>query len=239
MRFSASFAVLLGAAGFSLAEEPGGGPDNILPKTIRIITQNVNFALSPAKWNSDIDAVAARADILCLQETKELDVARWIDPAWRVHQDLSSPSRAGSAIAWRTDRAMTTGGDITLGVDPDSQKMLTRWIVWNDLVIDGGPKIRVASVHLPPMRFRELYPTFARHIVELVNRSPDPLVIGGDWNGQIAKDPGDLSRRTGMRFVGHGIDGFLVSPGLSVRRVWEEPKRNSDHRGVGVEIEIR
>ena len=228
-----------GRAAWFRAEATGMSLLGTPPRTIRFITQNVDFALTQAKWNSDIDAIADHSEVLMLQEAKDVSVARWIDAAWRVHQDMSSESRAGSAVAWRLDRSKTTGGGITMGVDPGSQQMLARWIVWNDLVIDGGRTIRVASVHLPPMRYRSLYPTYARHIAEFANKSPYPLVIGGDWNWLIDNNPGDLAGKTGMRFVGFGIDGFLVERSLTIRRVWEEPKRWSDHRGVGVEIEIR
>ena len=206
------------------------------PPTLRFITQNLDFALSADKWNADIDALTDHAEVVFLQEAKDANVQQLIDQGWSVHQDTSSQDRAGSAVTWRLDRATAADGGLTLGVKPDGQKMLTRWIAWNDLLIDGQRKIRVVSVHLPPERYRSLYPEYARHLAEFAGQSPYPLVIGGDWNWQTANDPGGLAEKTGMRFVGYGIDGFLVDRRLTIGRTWQEPKRHSDHHGVGMAI---
>lgn len=103
------------------------------------------------------------ADILLVQEAKDVDLAAALPEGWRTTQDLSSPDRAGSAICWNNAVIRVHEHGLILGAKPfiggKKIKMLTRWIAWADVTdLDTGAVARVFSCHYPPFRFRVLMP---------------------------------------------------------------------------------
>lgn len=172
-----------------------------------------------------------KATIKLVQEAKATNLRGEVDKKdWGVHQDLNDTGKKGAAVVWNKDRARAGDRGYALGVTPQGRKMETRFISWSDVVIDGV-KVRVASTHRPPARFKALWPAFDRNLAQFVKSTRLPLIIGMDSN---TRDHRRMESVTGLKWAGPpgDIDGFLVSPGIKVDQIHEGPKRRSDHAPV-------
>jgi endonuclease/exonuclease/phosphatase family metal-dependent hydrolase len=198
---------------------------------IRVVTANVDWALRAQRVAQDLHRIEARADVLLLQETKNVNVDALLGPQWTVLQDTSSASRAGSTIAYRNSFIRAGRFSLRLGVEPHGAAMLPRWIATARLRVAGSYSIRVASAHRPPPRYSWLWPAFDQNMRAFSQDVKAPLIVGADWNSPIVRDPAGL-RRTGARTTGAEIDGFAVDRSLRVSRVHALPKGWSDHHAV-------
>ena len=187
------------------------------------------WSLAAGKVAEDVQRVAEVADVILAQETKRVTLATMLGEGWEVHQDTSRPDKQGTAVAWR----VTEGDEATgyeLGVEPGGRKMLRRWLNWADVW-----DVRWISAHRPPRRFAALWPAFDAALAALVKASPLPVVVGLDSN---TRDHARLERRTGLKWHGVGIDGFLTNlPVDTARRPFA--RVNSDHLPVALTITPR
>ena len=211
---------------------------------IRLVTANLDFALRPKTVQEDLEFLIERADIITFQEAKRVDVDRLIkDPKWAVYQPMATNATKGSGVAWRTDKAKRLGVGKRIGTKPFGRGMLTRYIVWVRLEIDGQPLV-VASLHMPPKRFWSfLYGNMLKNVRKFIASHANAIVIGGDWNKLIHKAPElrKLANDFDGRFYGVGIDGFLIIPKskfwvLEVKRL---RATHSDHHPVQMKVRLR
>jgi len=217
---------------FSVAEKPymrvvPNAAGSSAPKRATFTVATINDDFTDRKTN----VPDVKATIKLAQEVKYTNLRKELaKDEWGVHQNRSSLDKAGSAVVWDRDRVRATDRGLRLGVTPQGREMMTRWITWTDVVIDGV-KVRVASAHRPPPRYKALWDDFDRNLAAFVKSTKVPLIIGMDSN---TKDHRRLEQVTGLRWKGpsRDIDGFLVSPGIKVDAIREGPKRNSDHEPV-------
>lgn len=171
------------------------------------------------------------AGIVLGQEVKHVRVRQAMDPReYGTFQDRSSEARAGSSVSWRKGRFEEVRHGQRLGVEPHGAGMLTRWITFTDVKVEGCT-VRMVSCHRPPKRFAHLWPEFDRHLAAFVKQTKVPMVIGMDAN---QRDPQALARLTGLtwRAPKGSIDGFLVSDEISVDHLRRLKPGSSDHAPV-------
>ncbi len=196
-------------------------------KTATFTVATINDDFTDRKTN----VPDVKATVKLVQEAKNTHLRKALKgDGFGVHQHRTDTAKKGSAVVWDKDRARSTDRGFALGVTPQGRKMETRYITWSDVVIDGV-KVRVASAHRPPARFKALWDDFDKNLARFVKSTRGPLIIGMDSN---TRDHRKLERMTGLRWEGkpRDIDGFLVSPGIKVDRLREGPKRDSDHNPV-------
>lgn len=209
---------------------------------IRIVTANVDFTLRPAQVKEDLERIIKRADIICFQEAKRVDLDRLIkDKDWEVYQPMANEATRGSAVAWRKSMAKEVREGRVIGTTPHGRGMLTRHIVWVKLRINGKILV-VASCHLPPKRYWGLvYNIMLASIGTFIGGRKVPVLIGADWNKIVtrAADILALARRFNGQTRGVHIDGFLlvgrgkwkfVAPAISLFNT------HSDHNPVQSKI---
>lgn len=204
------------------------------PKRVGLTIATVNDDFTDRKTNLK----RVKAGVVLVQEAKNTrirDVLR-DRTQFGVHQ-ARREDRAGSAVVWNKDRVQGGRRGYALGVTPQGAAMLTRWMSWTDVNVDGA-KVRMISVHRPPARFKRLWPDFDRNLAAFIKRSPLPVVVGMDAN---QRNPRALAHRTGLRWHAPegSIDGFLASRGIRFERTWRAPKGSSDHHPVLARITLR
>jgi hypothetical protein len=190
-------------------------------------------------------------DIIFIQEGKAADYRHLRDDEgnlllprglWGVHQDTSSPDRAGSVIIYRHDdswanRFVHEAGGFTFGVR--ARGLLTRWTAWLRGKI-GGRRVFLFSTHRPPFRARMFWRAFdlrtwARiRLALLAGR-----VVLGEMDSNEHGGPGRLPRGLRWLAVGRSIDGFIVSRGVEVLEgPTELPKGSSDHHPIKLVVRL-
>lgn len=184
------------------------------PLSVRFVTFNVNFNNTAAEIKADVQAVSARSDIIMLEEAKGVTVDNFLDSSWTVVQVVDQgDAKRGSAIAIRNSiMTQKLAEGLRFGVDSHGEAMLDRYIAWADLKLTNDQVIRVMALHMPPARFEYLQPILADNLVTFIGTSPDPVVVGADWNYTVTNDPYDIEGRTGLVARGVGIDGFYRDP---------------------------
>lgn len=177
-----------------------------------------------------------KADVIMVQEAKNENLHKLAKDHYGVHQNVKREDQAGSGLLWDKRVGTAKRSGYALGVTPHGAGMLTRWINYTDLKV-GDAKVRMVSVHRPPARFKRLWPMFDRQLASFVRHSKLPVVIGLDAN---ERNPQGLAKKCGLHWSAPkgSIDGFLVSPGISVEKVWRLPKGTSDHHPVVAKITV-
>lgn len=210
---------------------------------LKLVTMNVDFALRAKRVQQDLEYAIKNADVITFQEAKRVDIDRLIkDPDWEVFQPMRNDATKGSGIAWKKSVAKRVKRGKLVGVTPHGRAMLTRYIVWVNLKIDGQV-IRVVSLHMPPKRFWTLlYGLMLKNLSGLINRTRVPMVIGADWNKLVNRAPDlhVLAKSNGGWFVGVGIDGFLIihKGKIKLKKVRKLRDTNSDHDPVQIVVEV-
>ena len=153
-----------------------------------------------------------------------------------VHQ-AARDDKAGSAVVWKKGEVKVTDRGYRLGVTPQGAAMLKRFMSWTDMTVDGA-KVRMISVHRPPLRFKRLWPDFDRNLAAFIKQSDVPVVVGMDAN---QRNPRALARMTGLRWHAPkgSIDGFLASRSVRFERTWRADKGSSDHHPVLARITLK
>jgi endonuclease/exonuclease/phosphatase family metal-dependent hydrolase len=179
-------------------------------QSVRFLTLNVDFNNTSNEIKADVQAVASYADVMMFQEAKTVTIDNFLGTAWTVYQVVDQgDAKRGSALAVRNSVInRKLGQGIVKGVDADGVEMLDRYIVWMDVELINGQVLRLMCLHMPPKRFDFKQPPMADSLVTLVNGTPYPVVVGGDWNYTVENDPYGIQRRTGLVPRGVGIDGF-------------------------------
>lgn len=208
---------------------------------MRVTTANLDFATGPRRDGPYLKDLCEHADVLALQEAKNLTLSELLPRQWRSMQGTFSEARRGSALAYNSMTTLGFRRRMVIGVRPwwrhRKIEMLTRWIQWADFRdADGGQIIRVFDLHLPPGRFAQLQPHMIRRLRRLINQSPHPVVVCADWNMPYER----VAAILGLESHGMGIIGILWSRELRVTPVRHDlsgvRSDATDHCAVSIEI---
>lgn len=209
-------------------------------RPVRVVTANTNFAKGGDK--ALLEYLAERADVLLLQECKNIDVNRLLPVGFTSNQDRKSQARAGSVVAWNTHVLKPRRSVLRLIARRIPGGMLDRYANVQPLtVIASGERYRFVSAHHAPARYDWTWPQTLRAL-RRIRRRPKlaPIVLGIDAN----QDIDELARKLHLRAWGpnDGIVGILTAPKRikgSDERVDREPKRRNltDHPVVFVTLE--
>lgn len=209
------------------------------PRSFTIATVNDDFTtpkLSNLSW------VQKRADVMLAQETKSTNLREtaWLknEKKFGIHQKFGDEAKAGSSIVWKkSDRIEAGKRGFAVGVTPQGAKMLTRYINFTDMKIDGK-NVRMVSVHRPPLRFKRLWGDFDKALTAFVKSHKGSIIVGIDSNEH---NPRQLARMTGLQWhaVGNSIDGFLTSRDVKFDNIKELRKGSSDHHPVLARVHIK
>ena len=238
-------AVLLGVLLVSPAPASAARAD------LKVMTANVEFGpRSEQRVKELFRTSAARADVVLLQEARDVRLTRELTgPGWAIRQDRSTKATRGTAVVVRQGTVRRIG---PLILTPAGQAhpcgVANRSIASVRLVLENGTAVRAASVHMPPGRCAqpgEPYDAMADNVVAFANHVPAPLILGGDWNKVVDRDPNGIARRSNLmtRGMDRGkrIDGFMVERRPAIRAA--EPRRlpgfGSDHQPVLLKVSVR
>jgi hypothetical protein len=218
----------------------------LAPAELRVVTANVAFR-GDAGVRSDWNIIGPEADIVFVQEAKNVNLRNILGDGWIVRQDVSSDDRQGSAVVIRRSMVNAVGELVLVkGTDSDPCGIMTRWISRVDVQLLNGRWIRAASLHMPPGRCHTgpggPYDIMADNVVAFANRSDKLMVLGADWNKIVDDDPNQIGARTGLRpygpDFGDRIDGFYLSPAIGGRDLHKLPQTGSDHLPVKMTITV-
>jgi endonuclease/exonuclease/phosphatase family metal-dependent hydrolase len=250
-------AILAGVAFSSAATasvQPVGGPNASAAanEPLRVVTANLAFR-GPQAVRGDWDTIGPNADIVFVQEAKNVRLRDILDETWAVRQDTSSEDRQGSAVVIRK-AAVKSMGDLLLVKGTGASNcdtaeeggIMTRWIARVDVQLHNNRWIRAAALHMPPARCQNgpgsPYAVMADNVVAFAKRSEPLLVLGADWNTVVDTDPNEIGARTGLKprgpDTGSRIDGFYVSPGIGTNNLHPLAPTGSDHRPVQMTIGV-
>jgi endonuclease/exonuclease/phosphatase family metal-dependent hydrolase len=226
------------------------GAAQAAPVSLRVVTAYLQFA-GPVAAGEDWQTIGPNADIVFVQEAKNVVLRDILGDGWIVRQNTSSDDRQGSAVAVRRS-AVAEVGDLQLvkGTDAsscgDPPGIMTRWITRTDVKLHNGRWLRVASLHMPPPRCQDglgsPYAVMADNVVAFVRGGNRLTVLGADWNKVVDDDPNDIGKRADLKPRGpddtQRIDGFYVSPEIGTADLHLLPRTNSDHRPVQMTISV-
>jgi len=245
---------VLAASGAAIASvQPATAPTAaaVANEQLRVVTANLAFR-GPDAVRNDWNTIGPEADIVFVQEAKNVRLRDILSDGWAVRQDTSSDDRQGSAVVIRKSAVKSIGElQLVKGVDANDCNspeggIMTRWIARVDVQLNNGRWIRTASLHMPPARCQDgpgsPYAVMADNVVAFAKRSALMLVLGSDWNKVVDSDPNDIGARTGLKprgpDTGSRIDGFYVSPAISTNNLHHLPQTGSDHRPVQMTIAV-
>jgi hypothetical protein len=200
-----------------------------------VVTANLDFySGSNAAY---LDHLTSGADVLMLQEVKDIRVADLLPPGWAACQDTSSDAKAGAAVCYRTSTIDLGAWWIVKGCDPpEGGGMLARWIMCAELDHDARTFTAI-SAHAPPPRYSELQPGFNAQVARIVDGEISPIV-GADANMDIDK----FANALGPDMVAYGKQsGICLVTALPLSDVeqdhYGEDQGWTDHPAVGGTLE--
>jgi hypothetical protein len=217
----------------------------------RVTTANLCFSRPRMAYRAAayLAHLTQGADVLLLQECRDVDVKQLLPAGWRCNQRGVAYTKAGtltrrgrgkrgSCVAWRIESMSpphnpTTGGSLRLGAA--GAGINPRWISTQRL---RGIPFR--SAHWP-LRKTGLQPVFTLRMRRL-NRYPTVVVVGCDAN---TRDFQGAARRAGLPGAYNGGRGYigLMSKGARVMNVVVDRtgvrQGWTDHPAVSANIERR
>lgn len=220
-------ALTAGALSLTLLAAPADAVPRGEPQQATIMTGNVDFGLKVKKQKKVARALVRKdPDIILLQETRELNLARFdnfIDKGnkyqtiqyWQGKEKAASGgTKAGSAILVKRSRYTVQKqglrqGYYLKGADPNSRYL--PWVQLKD--INTGDRVIVVSVHMPApgkdgTRNKAAYSRMVTNYRALIKSFPAKrsIITGGDWNKNLAKDnyPVKFNKKAGLKIKGTG-----------------------------------
>jgi hypothetical protein len=243
---------LLAASGMALASVSRPATEAAAASaTLRVVTANLAFR-GPDAVRKDWDTIGPEADIVFVQEAKNVRLRDILGDGWAVRQDTSSEDKQGSAVVVRKSMAKSVG-DLVLvkGTDASScgapgEGIMTRWIARVDVQLNNDRWIRASALHMPPPRCQNgpgsPYAVMADNVVAFVKRGGPLPILGADWNKVVDDDPNEIGARTGMKPRGPDsglrIDGFYIASAMSSANLRFLPQTGSDHRPVAMNVQV-
>lgn len=142
---------------------------------------------------------------------------------------VAQPTRRREALV--SHRALLAKGSRRASRRSFGHRIGARRFVWAvpDLPAEL-PRTAFVLAHMPPKRmWGPLYAAYVASLVLLVRslrRQGYEVVVIGDWNKRVRRDPAGLRSRFKGRLLGERIDGCWASPGIAKHIVgWREEKR--------------
>jgi hypothetical protein len=203
---------------------------------MRLGTANTDFARrGDPKY---LDFLTEHADVLGLQEAKDVVVRDHLPHGWRDFQPgalMGDKARMGSPIAWDDSKYRVEESYQTIGCQPfwmgQRLGLLPRWITVVRLTNrKTGNQRAVISAHLPPRRFRVLAPGYKKNLKKVTDRYRHWTVCT-DANEPITRLAIYLG---GRAYPKTGIVGFVSSEAMvdiEVRH-WGQGQDFTDHPAV-------
>lgn len=209
------------------------------PAIVRVAVANVDFVRGgDGKY---IAQLCQWADLLLLQEAKNITVANLLPAGWVSLQDTSDPARKGSCIAYNAAVIERRWDRLHLGAKPfifgRRIGMLPRYYQAATFRhIKSGRRFVAVSAHLPPFRFRLLQPGYMRRLRKSVNRFPN-AIVGADANMHLGK----FAFKLGLEPYGKGIVGLATRLSVVRPRIrpWGVKRGLTDHPAVTASVFIR
>lgn len=190
----------------------------------------------------NVQAALPGVAVAGLQEVKNL-TRRWSlrDRLSRrtlgVAQVTDTPATAGVAIVWDRSRIRPVKGSqrIALGVEPHGQRMLSRYLLAIDLVLDDCLIVTAIAAHRPKAEFRELWPAFDAALARMVRLARHPVIVFTDNNSTAMPS----SVRGLLKPYARRIDMILLDQRLdALGQAFDLPRTGSDHRPVGLRLAL-
>lgn len=210
--------------------------------SLRFASANLDFALRGdpryLAW------VCQRADVLLLQEAKNVRLSDVLPDGWISLQDTTDAATMGAAIAVKDETVAVDSHHLALGAKPylpgpvaRRVGMLPRHIAVASITerATGRPTTPI-SAHFPPPRFSALQPGFEKRLRAIAARHRS-VVIGTDANQPVA----ELADRMGLHCAGRGIVGLLSTETLHGEQVrpWGIRQHVTDHPAVLATIHLK
>ena len=224
-----------------------------------VVTANVAFGKgSQDRVERLFRSLPGRTDVVFLQEARDVNISkRMIGDRWAIRQDAAAPETRGSAVVVRKGRAVAGVGPLTLTPavrastcrDHPNGGVGLRYIASVPLQLArNGRTIRVASLHMPPIRCDYPggpYAETAENVVAFANAFAEPLILGADWNKTVDDDPNAIGARANLMprglDTGLRIDGFMLErkPAIKAGQPKRLPGFGSDHQPVIVRAKVQ
>ncbi len=245
-------AILTSTALVAAATMAAPTPASAAPTALTVVTANLDFGLSQAQVKQDWPTISKDADVVFVQEAKNVDLAAIVDTSvWAVRQSTASEAEQGSGLVVRKSSFSGAIGDLHLrlgtagGSCPDGG-ILARYIAWAEVTLKNGTNVRLASLHMPPARCQtgpgSLYDDMAEETKAFAQDTGKKLVIGADWNKVVDDDPNGIAQASGMTPYGPNsgtrIDGFMADNVISGSDLHHLANTNSDHDPVQMNLDI-
>lgn len=154
-----------------------------------------------------------------------------------VLQKTRTKGTSGVALVWDKSRVrMIEGSDrIAVGTHPEGVRMLTRYILAADFVIDGRLIVTAVVWHRPKWAYRHLWPAFDAACLALVEQARHPVIVFTDNNSRSIP----TALRPVLRAFARRIDMVLLSQQLrAIGQAFDLPRTGSDHLPVGLRVAI-
>ena len=220
------------------------------PMKLRVVTFNTDFK-GADYFKKAWDVIRPEADIVFIQEAKNVVIRDVVGKAWIVRQNTSTDAKQNSAVIIRRSIVKEIRDfELVVGVEGGPCPrggILTRYITKVNMVLANGRWLRVASLHMPPPRCEEgevnRYAIMANNVVKFANRTKRLTILGGDWNKIVDNDPYNIGERTGLKprgpNAGKRIDGFYVSKAIKTCCLHKLEKIGENkHRPVHMTVTI-
>lgn len=183
------------------------------------------------------------ADVLLLQEAKDLHLDRLLPKGWTALQDRTDAGTAGSAIAVRDEAIDVRDFHLVPGVQPflagRRVRMEPRHIAVGHLTHRAtGTPFAGVSTHLAPPRFKALQDPHERNLRRVVHHHRN-VIVGVDGNQPHER----LADAIGLDSYGRprSIIALLTDlqvTGLEVRD-WGEDQSHTDHPAAAGTVHLR
>lgn len=158
-----------------------------------------------------------------------------------VYQDTSTAAKAGVALIWDKSRVKVLRRDIDLGVRPwpgDDQR--SRYLLQADVCIDACMFATVIVGHRPKDALAHLRPAYDDALRAAVKQARHAVILFTD-NNDDELEP-DL-RKLLTPYVRGKRDLIALGKGLKPRAghrvAFDLPATNSDHRPVGLMVQVK
>lgn len=205
---------------------------------IDVTTANVDFVRGGD--GRYVRHLCETADVLLLQEAKNITVANLLPKGWVSLQVTTSAATKGSCIAFDGDVFECVHRKLVPGAWPSiggrRVGMLVRYFQVAILRHrESGRLVRVISAHLPPMRFRALQPGYTKRLAAWTRRPS--VVVGADANMAFPR----FAAQLGLRTRNDGIVGIATNLEVCAQtsRNWGERQRLTDHPAVAAKLALR
>jgi hypothetical protein len=198
-----------------------------------LVGVNAGWHMPREKRRALIREAADYGVLIAGVEGKWLNVGRILGEGWTVTQG-EGDAKSGCFLALATGveygEAHWTVGTTNEMAGRLSAKMETRWILEQDVLLEGQWRT-VMVAHFPPKRYFWLYARMLRNLRRRMSEANHPVLVFADWNRYAAA----VAAGTGLNVRHREVVGWAFTPGQSIspaRRV----DVGGDHPGIAITV---